>query len=79
MIDLSPFTAKEIRTCSRLLRKAGKSGVSAHDLIELADYLTEQSVIVPKHKRKRKRTPEERAARKEALAKTDYGKRKFRP
>jgi len=81
---LGAFTPKEIRTCARLLRRAGKIGLTAQGIIDHSDYLTELAAVTPDgiqpaKRISHKRTPEERAARKEALAKTEYGKRKFKP
>jgi len=81
---LGAFTPKEIRTCARLLRRAGRIGLTAQGIIDHSDYLTELAAVTPDgiqpaKRISHKRTPEERAARKEVLAKTEYGKRKFKP
>uniref|UniRef100_A0A6M3XRL7 Uncharacterized protein n=1 Tax=viral metagenome TaxID=1070528 RepID=A0A6M3XRL7_9ZZZZ len=80
MIVLEMFSHKDIRTCARVLRKAGKAGLSAENIVEYADYLTEIAAKIARsrptvrvHKGKYKRTPEEMAARKRSLIDTKYG------
>ena len=81
LIMLSGFSYKEIRSCARLLRVAGKVGLSAEHIIEYADTLSAigRNTIVQRRNIKRKRTPEEKAARKKMLSESNYGRVKVKP
>jgi len=69
------FSSKDIRTCARILYKASEANISNSQIIEFAQQLSKVSTNVTK----RKRTPEERDARKEALADAKYGRLKVKP
>ena len=83
---LEAFSPKDIRTCSRLLRKAGRAGMGAEGLVEFADYLTEIAAKISRgewkvvgQRKKHRRTLEEVATRKDWLAKTKFGKVPIKP